>query len=255
MLNLAIECSGHAGSVAVLRQQDLLAQRFLPPSMGSVQSLTPAIAELLCLLSSQRVDLISITVGPGSFTGLRAGLATAKMLAFAWKISIAPVDTLHAIAYQAAGCWSNPTATTPGMPPTGRLVVPVLNAFRKQVFTSAWLTTNGHTGMHHLSPAQVVDASVWQKHPVLSQQFPESEQAKIASTCPILSGPGLRTYPNAADFACELAPEQLWDPTAATVGQIGWHHFQAGLAVTAQQLLPRYGRASAAEEATSKQTL
>jgi tRNA threonylcarbamoyladenosine biosynthesis protein TsaB len=73
-------------------------------------------------LDLSSVDYIACASGPGSFTGLRIGAATAKGLAHGLDKKIIPVPTLDALAYNMAGC--------------GRLIVPIMDARRNQVYTA-----------------------------------------------------------------------------------------------------------------------
>ncbi|MEX0712672.1 MAG: tRNA (adenosine(37)-N6)-threonylcarbamoyltransferase complex dimerization subunit type 1 TsaB, partial [Pirellulales bacterium] len=82
---LALETSGKSGSVAVLRGDVLLAEEPLEPSQRSAQSLAPAMRQLLEAVAwtPRDVQLVAVTLGPGSFTGLRVGVTTAKTFAYA----------------------------------------------------------------------------------------------------------------------------------------------------------------------------
>lgn len=243
MLNLAIECSGVAGSVALAERDRISAVLTLPEETASVQSLTPSIRALLesSLAGGAVPDLISLTCGPGSFTGLRVGLTTAKMLAWAWQSPIAALDTLHVIAH-ASAIALRATENAAGNPPQRRLIVPVLNAFRRQVFVAAWeATTAGE--LLPVAESQVIDAGLWQKTPLgflADSRFGACEA--------VVSGPGLDIYPPVKDAAVQVADPTVWHPKAADVAVLGWHAFQAGRAISPAQLLPNYVRASAAEE-------
>ncbi|MCC7333764.1 MAG: tRNA (adenosine(37)-N6)-threonylcarbamoyltransferase complex dimerization subunit type 1 TsaB [Pirellulaceae bacterium] len=274
MLHLAIECSAQAGSVAILQQQAVIAESLLPPHVGSVVSMAPTIAELLAQYgagSSAQVELISVTHGPGSFTGLRAGLATAKMLGLAWQIPLVAVDTLQIIAARSAeNVLENycETAEELGTEADQPIVVAVLNAFRKQVFAAAWRIPAGHPNdgsqerdalhdsglaMIPLAKAQVLGAPLWQAQPLsalsASLQKLNSRQNSLASKRIWVSGPGLRSYTPRVDSGVHLIDESHWDPVASWVGRLGWQHYMAGQAVSAAGLSPNYVRASAAEEA------
>src|SRR5205807_6782629 len=116
--------SGFAGSVAVLDGSRVLAEAMLNPKRRSAQSLAPAIVELLALrgMKAEQIRLVATTVGPGSFTGLRVGVTTAKTFAYAVGAEVIGVNTLEAIAAQAP-------------PDVNRLAV-ALDAQRQQVFAA-----------------------------------------------------------------------------------------------------------------------
>ncbi|MBX3423007.1 MAG: tRNA (adenosine(37)-N6)-threonylcarbamoyltransferase complex dimerization subunit type 1 TsaB [Pirellulaceae bacterium] len=242
MLNLAIECSGQHGSVAIAEDHQVLEFQDLPVHISSIQSLASTIGHMVEAIG-RRPALISVTSGPGSFTGLRVGLATAKMLAMAWRIPVAPVDTLEVLANQIQHRLDS-TAQA--------IIVPVINAFRKQVFTAAW-NTGAFGAIVRLAPAQVVDAERWVVEPLASQAFENgaAERRGLQTDQIVVAGPGLHSY------VPHTRPEQgrgrvvVLDPLAPSarwVAQVGWQMFQAGLHVSPAEVTACYVRASAAEE-------
>ncbi len=241
MLNLAIECSGIGGSIAVFEGDAVLAMVQLPAPQSSVQTLSQGIDELLKPLSPRLPEMLSVTVGPGSFTGLRVGLATAKMLAWAWGVPVAAVDTLAVVAWRAARAEIS-------QPPVSRVVIPVINAFRKQVFAGAWQRQGAQ--FVQLAAAQVIDAATWQRQPVaaLAGALPPHRPLTAGGPPPLITGPGLSLYPPTLQPAPELAPPEWWQPRATEVGELGWQILLAGQTTTAHDLRAHYVRASAAEE-------
>ena len=99
---LALETMGRLGSVAALDEGAVVAERHLDPALRSAQSVTPAIGQLLEQLQWQPRDLelIAVATGPGSFTGLRIGVTTAKVLAYAVGADVIGVDALEVVATQ-----------------------------------------------------------------------------------------------------------------------------------------------------------
>ena len=87
---LAIETSSLVSSVALLHGDTLRAELTIQAKLTHSEQLMPHIADMLEKASVKKkdIDSIAVAVGPGSFTGLRIGLATAKGLAFAWQIPI-----------------------------------------------------------------------------------------------------------------------------------------------------------------------
>lgn len=277
MIHLAIECSGMHGSVAILRGIELLECRLLPHDRSSVQSMA---LQIQCLLeqTGQSPEFISVTHGPGSFTGLRVGLTTAKMLGLAWNVPIVAVDTLEVMAEQVAGFYSGEPA----------LVVPVLNAFRRQVFVGGWLSCEPQDELHRaagfrqVALSQVVDATAWAASPCPPQaSLSTSEvpgQEVIMSTAVnlpnpdltphncnrnsfdpckkiVVVGPGLLNYrPAQRCCHCNLPVEVIEDihPLASAVGLVGWRKHQLGCVESALTLSANYVRASAAEEKLSQ---
>ena len=210
--HLAIESSGLGGSVALFEYDgnfhgQLHSQLILPNSMGSVRTLAPAIEQLLreAQLLVKQLGSLSVTNGPGSFTGLRVGLATAKLFAWTQRIPVVPVDTLEAIANRFAQASSRDDAARPA---TYNLVA-AINAFRRQVFTSSWRIAP--SGMECLQPSSVVDANQWLANPLGDHQ--RSEQLPLWVT-----GPALSSYSALDGATCQLGTKRF----VATTSRTSW---------------------------------
>ena len=102
---LALESSAVAASAALCEDEMLLGQTYLHTGLTHSQTLLPMAAGLLeqCGLKPQDLDLIAVAAGPGSFTGLRIGVAAAKGLAWAAELPCAGCSTLEAMAWSLAG--------------------------------------------------------------------------------------------------------------------------------------------------------
>ena len=97
---LALETSELTGSVAAAADGKVLAELQLDPQQRSAQSLAPAIQSLLEQVGWQprEIRLVAVTIGPGSFTGLRVGVATAKVFAYSVGAEVLGIGTLETIA-------------------------------------------------------------------------------------------------------------------------------------------------------------
>lgn len=234
MTNLAIECSGTAGSVGLFDNETPICYSDLNTRFSSVRTLAGAIEQIIRGQAKPR--LISVTNGPGSFTGLRVGLTTAKMLALAWDIPVVPIDTLQAIALRALGEVPLSKSRDP--------IITVINAFRGQVFAAA-VKFSEVGSMTVLVPSCVLQSDRWFLS-ILNSIASESSFVSV-------SGPGLASYPLSGDFATvsyhTVSPD-AWNPTAIEVARLGLVGLDAGLAQNAFTLAPNYIRASAAEEKT-----
>ena len=122
MHTLALDSSTPTASVALFRQSELIAQSVLNSSQRTAQTLAPAIASLLHAAnwSPEDIELVGVTRGPGSFTGLRVGVMTAKTFCYAVDAEIIGVDTLDVIIEQA--------------PQDANTICAVLDAHRQQLF-------------------------------------------------------------------------------------------------------------------------
>src|SRR5687768_12135976 len=100
---LALETSGLSGEVALLEGERVIAEQWLDPGQRTARSLAPGMKQILQTAGWQPrdVQLVAVTIGPGSFTGLRVGVTAAKTLAYAVGCEVMGVDTLEVIAAQA----------------------------------------------------------------------------------------------------------------------------------------------------------
>ena len=98
---LSIDTSGRAASAAVVDGRRLLARIWLEHGRTHSQALMPCIEALLSLLGVKAADMdvFAVVVGPGSFTGLRIGVTTAKAMAYANNAKVAAVTTFECLAY------------------------------------------------------------------------------------------------------------------------------------------------------------
>lgn len=103
MTILALDTSMNACSVAVLREDTPLAGRFAPMDRGHAEALFPMIQAVLAEagLSFSDITKIAVTTGPGSFTGVRVGIAAARAIALALSVPAIGVCSLEVMAY---GC-------------------------------------------------------------------------------------------------------------------------------------------------------
>ena len=128
---LAIEASGLVAGCAVLDGEILSADYNIQHKKTHSQSLVPMMDEVRTMLGMElnTVDAIALSGGPGSFTGLRIGAATAKGLGFALNVPLIPVPTVDAIAYNLYG--------------TDALVCPLMDARRQQTYTGLFRWKSG----------------------------------------------------------------------------------------------------------------
>jgi tRNA threonylcarbamoyladenosine biosynthesis protein TsaB len=184
--------------------------------------LAPAIAQVLAEAGKRPADvgLVAVTVGPGSFTGLRVGVTTAKTFAYAAGCECLGVDTLEVIAAQ----------VPLGKQSSGELHV-VLDAQRKELFLARFHSDG--CALVRLEENRIVPADQW-----------------LVGLAPgtTVTGPGINRLIDRLPASVVAAPELHRDPQAATVGQLAWREYQAGRRDDLWKLTPKYLRVSAAEE-------
>ena len=223
---LALDSSGLVASAAVLEDDALLAEYTVNYKKTHSETLLPMIDEILRMLETDvsEMDAVALAAGPGSFTGLRIGAATAKGLALALDLPLVPVPTVDALACNLSGT-------------TQDLVVPMMDARRQQVYTGIYRFAEGDMQtIHEQWPAGVAD---------LAEMLNESDQ-----TVTVL-GDGVPVYR-------ELLQEQLLVPwreapahlnrqRAASVGLLAMRYLEEGKTVSAMDFVPEYLRLSQAE--------
>ncbi|MGA2067250.1 MAG: tRNA (adenosine(37)-N6)-threonylcarbamoyltransferase complex dimerization subunit type 1 TsaB [Thermoguttaceae bacterium] len=216
---LALETTEAIGSVAAAAGDKLLAQQQLNPAQRSAQSLAPAIRALLEEVGWRPgdVELVAVSVGPGSFTGLRVGVTTAKVFAYAVGAGVLGINTLEVIAAAAP-----PEVTSLHAVMEAQRGDVVAQAFRRD--PNGWLQPAG--------PAPLVPLRAW-----------------LAGLPPgaIVSGPGLVRAGDLPPGVAALDPA-YWAPTAANVARLAQRHYAAGRRDDLWGLIPHYSRRPAAEE-------
>ena len=243
---LAIETSGKFGSVAIApRDTDSLASISsvdLPRVSGSAQSLAQCILQVTknCSLSLDALGCIALVNGPGSFTGLRVGVATAKSLAYGLGVPVIGLDTLEVIHLQAE-------ATTSFSQQTHTIghVHALLDAYRGQVFVKSKDRQGRYSETRVLDISEFLDCC----------RRKDSNPASHA-----MVGPGagrLRSFIDreldAGDLRDWIAKvswfgDQEFDPHAIYVASLGLKSWARGEQIEPFALLPNYFRGSAAEE-------
>lgn len=130
MKTLAIESSAITASVAIAEDNRLICEYTSNYKKTHSQTLMPMIEEIVNMveLNLEDLDIISVANGPGSFTGLRIGVATAKGLAHTLNIPVVSVPTLDALAYNIGY--------------TDRIICPLMDARRNQVYTALYCYEN-----------------------------------------------------------------------------------------------------------------
>ncbi|MCD8018854.1 MAG: tRNA (adenosine(37)-N6)-threonylcarbamoyltransferase complex dimerization subunit type 1 TsaB [Clostridiales bacterium] len=123
---LAFDSSGLVASVAIMEEEQLVAEYTLNYKKTHSQTLLPMMDEIVKMteLDLKEIDAIAVASGPGSFTGLRIGSATAKGLGLALDKPLVSVPTLEGIAYNLYG--------------TDAVICPMMDARRQQVYTGLY---------------------------------------------------------------------------------------------------------------------
>ena len=220
MLLLSIDTSGKQGSIALARAGERSAERDdvevieIAPLIGGTFSaqLIPQISDLLSRngFTKHEIGAFAVASGPGSFTGLRIGLAAVKALAEVLGKSIAAVSLLEACVFPSGA--------------QGKIIA-ALDAGRSDVYVGEYeVPTKGHAPREHLLTR--------------SEFISEARGWTVATPDPVLAE---------SARAAGLVISSLEPITAAAVGQLGWRKIQSGETVTPEQLEANYIRRTDAE--------
>ncbi len=220
---LALDTSALVASAALLEDGICRGEVSLNHKLTHSQTIMPMIDQLLQWTgtAAEELDYIACAEGPGSFTGLRIGAATAKGLAHGLSIPIIPVPTLDALAYNIAQ--------------NNRLICPIMDARRQQVYTAAYS---------------------WEKG-VLRQLVPQAARSleEMISICKasgretIFVGDGVPVYQERLkqEDRFYLAPANCCFQRAASVGALAEELQKRGQFVDGAEFTPIYLRKPQAE--------
>lgn len=192
----------------------------LPRQQRSAQALAPAMSAALAEAGwrAQDIQLVAVTQGPGSFTGLRVGVASAKAFAYAVGAEVIGVNTLEAIAAQAPlGCgetWA------------------ILDAHRRQLFVARFRLHETELPEETV-PTSVRDIDAW-----LAEYSPSQ----------FVAGPGVSRIAARLPVGAKVVDPTIATPRASTVGLVALRRFTQGERHDLWSFVPIYYRPSAAEE-------
>ncbi len=219
MLTLAIETSGPLGSIALVDGANVLGEEALELGRQHGQSLIPAIGRILEQAGKTPRDLalLAVSVGPGSFTGLRVGVVCAKTLAYATGCRLAAVDTLQAIAGNS--------------PPEVSTVEVVCDAHRGDLFVGRYNRVSAEA-WEPAAPIEVVNAERWRE---------------LLPPDGVVTGPALEKLAPLMASRCRIVPAELWVPQATWIARLGRQAVESGNVSDLWSVEPVYLRRSSAE--------
>lgn len=255
MFVLGLDSATLAASAAVINADKLVAERFVHNKLTHSETLLPIIEQVLLDAGITPQDLggIAVTGGPGSFTGLRIGLAVAKGLAQVLECPLVSIPTLDALAFNLVG--------------RSGLICPILDAKKQQVYTAIYrnmpiLTATGYlTRADSVQPGQQAQLALPElqcltDHQALSLDelidllatYQEQQVTFLGDGVPVYVETLIQRLGQRANFASRV---HNW-PRAAAVAELGLRRIVAGENDGWQNLNPIYLRASEAETSWSQ---
>lgn len=216
MYLIGIETSGPRGGAALADDDELIAEESFEEGMVHGRALMPALDRMLkkAGIGPRDLGLVAVDVGPGSYTGVRVGVAAAKMLAYAIRCPVAPIVSTDVLAENAEEIEDH--------------ICPVIDARWEQVYAAVyrrdwvWLRTEG--------PAAYEPEEVAKRLPAETTVFGSGVEryAKV-----------FRRFPKGA--------ESLGVPRASQVVRLGFLAFQGSAVTDCMSLAPLYLRPTEAE--------
>lgn len=233
---LAIDSSGLTATVAIVEDEQTIAEYTTNYKKTHSQTLLPMIDEMVRMVDAdlKDIDAIAVAGGPGSFTGLRIGSATAKGLGLALDKPLIHVPTVDAMAYSMYGCED--------------IICPIMDARRKQVYT----------GLYSFSHKKNEDGGLYDEpvFQVLRMQMavPVEELIRhlnVYRRRVVFLGDGVPVYKEMLAEGLKVpysfAPSFMNRQRAAAVGALGIRYYEAGRYESAAEFRPEYLRKSQAE--------
>ncbi|SDY13611.1 tRNA (adenosine(37)-N6)-threonylcarbamoyltransferase complex dimerization subunit type 1 TsaB [Lachnobacterium bovis] len=230
---LAIDSSGMVASVAVVDEEKVLGEYTINNKKTHSQTLLPMIDEVVKMLELdlEEIDAIAISEGPGSFTGLRIGSATAKGIGLALNKKIVEVPTVEALAWNV---W-----------PTDSLICPLMDARRQQAYTGLFQRKNKADSKNANCDIEVIQKQCVVKIEEMIDQINEIGQEVI------FLGDGVKTFKDYIEQNIKVpfmfAPVSMNEQRAASVACLGMKLLKEGKTCSASAHKPNYLRLSQAE--------
>ncbi|MFA9377700.1 MAG: tRNA (adenosine(37)-N6)-threonylcarbamoyltransferase complex dimerization subunit type 1 TsaB [Lachnotalea sp.] len=222
---LAIDSSGLVASAAIIEDENMVAEYTINYKKTHSQTLLPMIDEIVKMTDTdlKTIDAIAVAGGPGSFTGLRIGSATAKGLGLALDKPLIHIPTVDGLAFNIYG--------------TDKIICPIMDAKRNQVYTGLYEFKNTQFCIVESQMAISIEEII--------------NKINIIGRTVIFVGDGISVY---AEQIKELitvkysfAPAHLNKQRAASIGTLAKAYFEEGKIETAQDHKPEYLRLSQAE--------
>lgn len=222
---LALDSSGLVASVAIMEEEQTIAEYTVNYKKTHSQTLLPMLDEIVKMteMDLNTIDAIAIAGGPGSFTGLRIGSATAKGLGLALGKPLIHVPTLEGLACNLYGYSS--------------LICPIMDARRNQVYTGVYRLSEGEFQV--VKEQTAIDVAVL------------AEQLNALGEAVTFLGDGVPVYREQLEEKLTVpftfAPANMNRQRAASVGVRGFQYYREGRIETAAEHQPDYLRMSQAE--------
>ena len=232
---LGIDSSGMVASVAIVQDDVIIAEYTMNHKKTHSETLLPMIDEIVKTSETklEELDAIAIAAGPGSFTGLRIGAATAKGLAMAVEKPIIPIKTCEGLAFNMWGAEG--------------LICPIIDARRNQVYTGLYRVKGNVEVILEQQPMDIHELIEYIND--YSKQRGDSEGGPAEGVT--FLGDGVAIYKDVIwkeiDIPCQMAPAIMNRQRGASIASYGELLYKEGATINADDFAPEYLRKSQAE--------
>lgn len=222
---LALDSSGLVASVAIIEEDKMVAEYTINHKKTHSQTLLPMLDEIVKMtqIELNTVDAIAVAAGPGSFTGLRIGSATAKGLGLALEKPLIHIPTVDALAYNLYG--------------NSQIICPIMDARRNQVYTGFYEFYKNKFRVMREQTADSIEETIAELN-LLGREV-------------IFVGDGIPPYQEVIEEKIKVpysfAPAHLCRQRAGAVGMLALQYLKDGKTEDAKDHQPDYLRISQAE--------
>jgi tRNA threonylcarbamoyladenosine biosynthesis protein TsaB len=219
--SLILETSGRVGQVALAEGNTILRSRLLDEGRRHARDLAPSVAALLAQLGwkPRELHLVVVNRGPGSYTGLRVGIMSAKTMAYATGAAIIAVEGLQAIASQAPGDVA--------------LIDVIADAQQDRIYHQSFRRETSGGAVSPTSELVIQPFAAW---------------LTSRATSAWVSGPGLYRFRERLGETTRVIEATGWNPRPEALLAMSLARFRAGQTDNVVSLEPLYLRPSSAEE-------
>lgn len=225
MLTLALDTATGVCTVGLVQDGHVLAEYDISVGLTHSEGLMPQLDQMFSRtgIKKEEIDRIAVSIGPGSFTGLRIGLTAAEAMAYAWQCGICGVNTLQAMAYN--------------IPVAGVVLAPVLDAQKGNYYTACYEWVNGE--LRVVQPVEMADRETLLR------------QLQCCGKPVLLMGECEKLLKEDLPDGISVAPEQVRLPRASSVA-LAAEKMETLTGEEIFALRPYYIRKSEAEELWEK---
>lgn len=235
MILLGVDTTTNNGSIALLDNDNIIGEYTLNISLTHSERLMPSIDRILADtgLTIHKIDGFAVSLGPGSFTGIRIGISVVRSLAQELNKEVVGVPTLDGLAYN--------------LYPTQYLVCPIINALKDEVWTALYTCgparSAGARKIKKLSPYQATAITGLIDTIHSQKDFQDTPVIFLGNAVGLYRSLLKKAFGKRAVFA----PVGRCFPRGASIAEIGMDEFKRNKQKTWREILPLYIRKSEAE--------